>query len=54
MDGQAGTANTVAFADTLANIGDIGMTFGGGCFYGHDVYLDLGNAAFIVRNFTLN
>jgi hypothetical protein len=54
VDGQAGTANTAAFADTLANIGDIGMTFGGGCFYGHGVYLDSGNAAFFVRNFTLN
>ena len=53
VNGQSGSANAAAFADTLANVGAIGMTFGGGCFYGHGVYLDSGSATFVVTNFTL-
>ena len=29
------------------------MTFGGGCFYGHGVYLDSGSVTFVVTKFTL-
>ena len=39
--------------DTLKNVGLIGMTFGGGCFAGHGVYLNSGNATFTVTDFRI-
>ena len=43
------------FADTLANMGNIGMTFGGGCFAGHGAFLDAGGvASFTVTRFRIN
>lgn len=53
VNGQLGSANTAAFADALSNVGAVGMTFGGGCFYGHGVYLDSGSVTFVVTKFTL-
>jgi hypothetical protein len=47
--GEFGTlsATTQAgFAATLASVSQIGMTFGGGCFFGHGVNVSGGTAAF--------
>jgi hypothetical protein len=49
MIGEFGTlsATTQAgFAATLASVSQIGMTFGGGCFFGHGVNVSGGTAAF--------
>jgi hypothetical protein len=52
--GKTSAAATAGFADTLKNVGGIGMTFGGGCFAGHGVYLNSGNATFTVTDFRIN
>jgi hypothetical protein len=47
--GQTGNGSATAlaaFKATIANMGDIGLVFGGGCFAGHGVYLDAGSATF--------
>lgn len=56
VDGQFGTANLSAWGALLRNIGKVGMTFGGGCFFGHGVYVNppTGAAQFQVRSFTFN
>jgi hypothetical protein len=40
------------FADALANLGAVGMTFGGGCARGHGLYLNSGSATFTINSFT--
>lgn len=55
--GVAGNANataTAAFNQAKANIGAVGMTFGGGCFYGHGVYVSSGSASFSLSAFSAN
>jgi hypothetical protein len=52
--GNASAAATAGFADTLNNVGLIGITFGGGCFAGHGVYLNSGTATFTVTDFRIN
>ena len=42
------------FTATLLRIGAIGMTFGGGCFFSHGVYLNSGSATLTVTDMTLN
>jgi hypothetical protein len=57
VNGQLGSASSTTvsgFKDTLADIGAVGMSFGGGCFSGHGVYLNSGSATFNVTAFTLN
>ncbi len=43
--GRKGDANPAAFADAMAHLGNVGVTFGGGCFYGHGVRILNGEAA---------
>ncbi len=47
-------------ADTLAgwnaainNVSSLGMTFGGGCFFGHGVYVVNGTARFTINSYTV-
>lgn len=54
MDGQFGTAELAGFEDALENVGNIGMTFGGGSFFGHGVYLTAGSADFNLTAFEIN
>lgn len=42
------------FLDTLAHMGNIGFTFGGGCFFGHGVFLQSGAAQFQMILLALN
>jgi hypothetical protein len=51
--GKTGVDFPDAFADTLKNAGSIGMTFGGGCFYGHGVNVSGGTARFTLTDFSL-
>lgn len=52
--GDASKASRKGFAEALKDIGSIGYTFGGGCFYGHGVALKSGSAVFHARTFNLN
>ena len=49
--GKQGTAATVRFAEALKNAGNIGMTFGGGCAFGHGVNVSAGNARFVLTSY---
>lgn len=51
--GRFGTASPADFAKALAKVGNVGMTFGGGSFFGHGVYIDKGSAAFNCQGFTV-
>jgi hypothetical protein len=35
-----GSKDKEGFAVILRNMGNIGFTYGGGCFFGHGVYVD--------------
>jgi hypothetical protein len=43
-----------AFKATAADMGNIGLVFGGGCFAGHGVYLDAGSATFNLLGIVIN
>jgi hypothetical protein len=48
-----GKLNKSGFNKTLKNIGNIGLTFGGGCFFGHGVSVRDGTARFVVTSFAI-
>jgi hypothetical protein len=54
VNGLFGTANPAAFTAALQNVGKIGMTFGGGCFFGHSVWVSGGDARFTLTNYVIN
>ncbi len=43
---NASAAATVGFKQAMANLGNVGFAFGGGCFYGHGVRVSHGDARF--------
>lgn len=48
-------ATTLAgFQDVLTNLGRAGMTFGGGCFFGHGVNVSGGTARFVLISYTIS
>jgi hypothetical protein len=49
--GKSGDANPQAFAASLADLGNVGVTFGGGCFAGHGVRILGGSAVFTMTRF---
>lgn len=53
--GRRGTENEAAFRAALADLGSVGFTFGGGCFFGHGVYVapGTGQAVFTATEFTV-
>ena len=54
--GKAGNLDQIAtagFHAALRNVGNIGMTFGGGCFAGHGVNISSGTARFSLTNYRL-
>lgn len=56
VQGQFGNANTHAtngFNKALANVGLLGITFGGGCFFGHGVDVLNGTATFALISFQI-
>jgi hypothetical protein len=50
VNGRLGDTVPDAFADALAHVGNIGLTFGGGCFFGHGAWAT-GPARFALTNF---
>ena len=55
--GKAGSYDAAAlagFQDALRNLGHIGMTFGGGCFFGHGVNVSGGTARFALMSYTIS
>ena len=48
-----GERSASSFAETLKNMGNIGVTFGGGCFFGHGVNVSSGTARFNMTRFEL-
>jgi hypothetical protein len=49
--GKSGEANPAAFAAAMADLGNVGVTFGGGCFFGHGVRVMNGSATFTLERF---
>jgi hypothetical protein len=54
--GKNGEGNEPAFRAALADMGAAGFTFGGGCFFGHGVYVTpgTGQAVFTALEFTVS
>jgi hypothetical protein len=42
------------FQDALDNLGHVGMTFGGGCCFGHGVFMKTGTAKMTLLSFTIS
>lgn len=56
VNGRFGTDSpeaTAGFRDTLTNLGAIGFSFGGGCFFGHGIFLSGGTATLEIRQFAI-
>ena len=51
--GKSGESNPRAFAAALADLSSVGVTFGGGCFYGHGVRVLNGRATFTMKRFEI-
>src|ERR1035438_9007181 len=57
VDGQFGNLNATTlnrFAATKAAVQEIGMTFGGGCFFGHGVSVENGTATFELLSYSIS
>jgi hypothetical protein len=52
--GKTGEVNPDAFAAAVGHLGNVGVTFGGGCFYGHGVSVVNGSALFTMRRFAVH
>jgi hypothetical protein len=50
---NASAAATAGFKQAMANLGNVGFSFGGGCFYGHGVRVSGGGARFAVTNYAV-
>jgi hypothetical protein len=48
-----GGFNEDGFKKLLQNMGNVGFTFGGGCFFGHGVSVSRGKAKFYVTSFSI-
>lgn len=48
-----GERDRKGFETLLGNVGDIGITFGGGCFFGHGVNVEGGSAKFVMSGFAI-
>ena len=49
VSGKSGAELPAAFADALRYAGRVGVTFGGGCFAGHGVFVTGGTATFTIN-----
>ena len=52
--GNTDATSLAGFQNALANVGNVGMTFGGGCFFGHGVNVAGGTAQFKLLNYVIN
>jgi hypothetical protein len=51
--GNADASTLTGFAAAEQNVGEIGFTFGGGCFFGHGVNVTGGAAEFILTDYSI-
>ena len=49
-----GEQDRAGFEALLGKIGNVGITFGGGCFFGHGVNVEGGSARFIMSSFAIH
>ena len=49
--GKSGSDYPDRFTATVSNAEKVGVTFGGGCFYGHGVFVSGGTAKFTINSF---
>ena len=54
VSGKNGEFAHEEFYAALEDVGNIGMTFGGGCFFGHGVNVSGGQVMFAVREFAIS
>jgi hypothetical protein len=52
--GVTGAGDPTGFAAALADAGPVGITFGGGCFFGHGAYVTSGAATFALKSYVIN
>jgi uncharacterized membrane protein YedE/YeeE len=52
--GKKGEIAREEFSLALEDVENIGMTFGGGCFFGHGVNVTGGQASFAVTEFSIS
>jgi hypothetical protein len=52
--GRTGDANPDEFYAAMSDLGQVGVTFGGGCFYGHGVRILGHSAAFTMKKFSVH
>jgi hypothetical protein len=50
---NASAAAAAGFKQAMANLGNVGFAFGGGCFYGHGVRVSGGDARFAVTRYAV-
>jgi hypothetical protein len=50
---NASAAATAGFKQAMANLGNVGFSFGGGCFYGHGVRVSGGGARLVATSFAV-
>jgi len=53
VNGVFGSSDLPGWIDLVNNIGRVGLTFGGGCFFGHGVYVTGGTARFVLTNYSI-
>ncbi len=51
--GNYSADSAAGFRNVLSHMGNIGFTFGGGCFFGHGVNVSGGTAQFIVTSYSI-
>lgn len=51
--GKMGTDAPAQFQNAVTHLGNVGMTFGGGCFFGHGVFVTGGAASFTLTGSTI-
>ena len=51
--GNYDAASLAGFSAALQNVSSLGLTFGGGCFFGHGVNVSNGTARFILSEYSV-
>jgi hypothetical protein len=52
--GEADSTVSGAFAQAITNVGQIGLSFGGGCFFANGVGLSAGSASFLLTSYSIS
>jgi hypothetical protein len=52
-NGEPDSTVSAAFAQAVTNVGQIGLSFGGGCFFANGVGLSAGSASFVLTSYSV-